>query len=563
MSEATVPMSVFANTIYKNKYAHTVGVNGSSRKEEWAETAERVAKSVMGAYMPSATVEKVQKLIEQRKFMPGGRYLYAAGRRYPQVNSCFLFSAEDHKEGWGELMNKITVSLMTGGGIGVVYNKLRAEGENVSGMGGKSTGPLALMRMVNEAGRYIMQGGSRRSAIWAGLLWSHPDCFKFMAMKNWSAAVHSCRSEDFNFPAPMDGTNISIILDDDFFQAFNDPTWTRTYRLGNSSYTCTHKTARDLYWTSICSMMQTGEPGFSIDIGENSGEHLRNACTEVSSSTTDDMCNLSSWNLAKYDSLEEFEQDQVLGVGFLMCGTLYSKLPVENMYRVREKNRRLGLGLMGVHEWLLKRSYRYEQNPELTKWMEVYALSGQHANLWADKFGVSRPVATRSVAPNGTISIIAETTSGIEPIFATAFKRRYLDGKSWKAQYVIDATAKRLIDGNNVDPELIEDSMTLARDVERRVKFQGWLQQYVDHGISSTLNLPAWGSEHNNEGKVTQFGESLLRHLPNLRGITAYPDGARGGQPLVKVPYHEAAMSQGVEFEDNSELQCKGGVCGI
>jgi hypothetical protein len=105
--------------------------------------------------------------------------------------------------------------------------------------------------------------------------------------------------------------------------------------------------------------------------------------------------------------------------------------------------------------------------------------------------------------------------------------------------YVVDPVAKALIE-SGVDPALIEDSMSLAEDVERRISFQAWIQQYVDHGISSTINLPPWGSKSNNPNTVTQFGKTLLKYLPNVRGITAYPDGARGGQPITRVDYHEA-----------------------
>jgi ribonucleoside-diphosphate reductase alpha chain len=217
---------------------------------------------------------------------------------------------------------------------------------------------------------------------------------------------------------------------------------------------------------------------------------------------------------------------------------------------------------MGCHEWMLKRGYRYGEVDELAAWMRSYTMSGAFANRWADKLGVSRPIATRSIAPTGTISIVAETTSGVEPIFATALKRRYLDGNTWRAQYIVDPTARRLI-ASGVDPALIEDSLTLAEDVERRVSFQVWLQAKVDQGISSTLNIPPWGSSINNEGTVTRFGSILLKYLPQLRGITAYPDGARDGQPLVKVPYNEAIGKEGVIFEDSSEANCPSGVCGI
>jgi ribonucleoside-diphosphate reductase alpha chain len=245
---------------------------------------------------------------------------------------------------------------------------------------------------------------------------------------------------------------------------------------------------------------------------------------------------------------------------FLVCGTLYSKLPLDIMYEVREKNRRLGLGLMGLHEWLLRHNKRYGPDKDLEQYLKVYEGASLYAKSWAGQLSVSCPVATRAIAPTGTISIVAETTSGCEPITYVALKRRYLSGKTWKAQYIVDPTAKRLIE-EGIPEDAIEDSVTLSSDVERRIRFQHWLQKYVDHGISSTINLPPWGSELNNESRVRTFGETLLKYLPGLRGITTYPDGARYGQPLVRVPYQEAIQSEGVEIEEGGN--CKSGVCGV
>jgi ribonucleoside-diphosphate reductase alpha chain len=543
-------MGVFARTIAENKgYAH---LKASGRHEEWSEVAERVAFNVVAPFIPDLA-PRVQKLIEDRKLMPGGRYLYASGRAYPQVNSCFLFRASDSRDGpcgWADTVGKCVNALMTGGGIGVVYSDLRQEGALIRGLGGCSTGPLALMRMVNECARYVRQGGSRRSAVWAGLRWNHPDIFKFITLKDWDDLTVEGRRRDFNFPAPMDTTNISIILDDLFFEAYQD---------------CSHplyNLACDVYWEAVRHMLRTGEPGFSVNIGENSGEELRNACTEVTSRDDSDMCNLASINLARVGSRDEFFEVMDAAIPFLLCGTLYSKLPLPDMYKVRERNRRLGLGLMGVHEWMLARGLRYGPCDELAEWLKAYTLSGSLANRWADRLGISRPVATRSVAPTGTISIVAETTSGVEPVLAVAYKRRFLDGKEWKAQVVVDPTAKRLID-HGVDPSLVEDSLTLAEDVERRMSFQAWLQGHVDHGVSSTINLPPWGSSLNNSATVTQFGNTLLNYLPRLRGITAYPDGARGGQPMTRMTYHDAVSRVGVSFLDGSEEQCPSGVCGV
>lgn len=219
---------------------------------------------------------------------------------------------------------------------------------------------------------------------------------------------------------------------------------------------------------------------------------------------------------------------------------------------------------MGVHEWLLKRGKPYAPDHELWQWLKVYKRSTAFSHEWADEFGISRPVKTRAIAPNGTTSIVAETTSGIEPIFCVAYKRRYLKHLDWHYQYVVDPTAARLI-SEGVDPAMIEDAYDLAANVERRVEFQAWIQQSVDHGISSTVNLPNWGSELNNEKTVRPFGNMLMKHLPDLRGITVYPDGARDGQPLTPVPYAEAMKHSGKEMVEEAANICditKGGSCG-
>lgn len=159
---------------------------------------------------------------------------------------------------------------------------------------------------------------------------------------------------------------------------------------------------------------------------------------------------------------------------------------------------------------------------------------------------------------------MAETTSGIEPIFCVAYKRRYLKGSVWHYQYVVDPTAARLIKAG-VSPNQIEDAYDLSWDVERRVEFQHWMQQAVDHGISSTINLPHWGSEQNNDSTMRPFGEMLMKYLPEMRGITCYPDGARDGQPLTPVPYKEAMEHTGEELTEEVTDVCditKGGSCG-
>lgn len=530
------------------KYAMVIG----DRKEEWPETAKRVATYVMGAVGCDPKLPyDVEQAILQKKFVPGGRYLYASGRPFHQTQNCLLLRVHDSREGWANLMHKATMSLMTGAGIGVDYSQLRPEGSIIKKTGGKATGPLALMQMVNEAGRGIMQGGSRRSAIWAGINWSHPDCTKFITIKNWSQEVIDLKGKDFNFPATLDGTNISVLLDDEFFLAYHQELHPK------------HALAHAIYWLTVRRMLKTAEPGFSIDTGSNSGETLRNACTEITSRDDSDVCNLGSINMARVESLEEMEKLVELSTAFLLAGTVYSDVPYHQVDETRSKNRRLGLGLMGIHEWLLKNNKKYGVDEELGKYLAIYAKSTEVAARYANKWGISPPIKTRAIAPTGTIGIITETSTGIEPIFCVAFKRRYLKGNVTHYQYVVDPTAKRLID-SGVDPDTIEDAYSLADNVERRVEFQAWLQGYVDHGISSTINLPAWGTEQNNENLVRSFGEMLIKYLPRLRGITVYPDAARGGQPLTPVKLSTALKHLGevfVEQADICEITGKG-TCG-
>lgn len=883
------PLSEFAHTILKSKYAHK---KASGHKESWPEIAHRVAQSVCAPYLDKLTVSKIERLIRERKLMPGGRYLYAAGREYHPINNCFLLRAEDSREGWAELNYRTANALMSGGGVGVDYDPIREEGALVRGLGGFCTGPCSLMQIVNEQGRYIKQGGSRRSALWARLGWKHPDIHKFITLKDWPEWLQKKKKEDFNIPATMDGTNISVGLDDEFFRRI----------LGSLHGGYTDAAPEGVYWATIRHMLQTAEPGFSIDVGPNAGETLRNApvtgatrvltreygycpvegvvglpvtlwtgkqwakdvvfsrtgidsptvevgmtggriircepsheflveryqgkgprrhlssvdrvaakelkpgdtlhlslplqrdlvefdpdsytmgflygdgsfrdghaevtlctsekksclsyltaspqlsvtvgcrgeydrlyystdhkrfdgrrkdwfpremfsaplgslasflaglfdadgnydagqhrirlssvhpgflrdvaraletlgvlahvskggpsgyggrvssqlvvaseynetfarivptkrihpdlcgytpyrkssvkvlsvipsdpedvfcadvkvpehsfmaegviisnCTEVSSSDDSDVCNLASLVLPRFASLEEFEEAVDLATAFLVCGSCYSHLPYAKVEGLRQKNRRLGLGLMGFHEWLLRRGYSYGPNEELATWLAAYSTSTEKAHVWCHQLSVSPSIKTRAIAPNGTIAIVAETTSSIEPIFAVAFRRRYLTGSTWKYQYVVDAAAQRLIE-QGVDPDSIEDAYTLAEDVERRVSFQAWVQQFVDHGISSTINLPAWGSSINNESTVKSFGNMLLKYLPNLRGVTCYPDGSRGGQPLKHVKYTTAVRHVGKEYEASheedadfqieeysAEVGCPGGTCG-
>lgn len=546
-------LSGFAKTILDGKYL-------KGEEQDWKDIAARVVKSVVGPHFPDK-VDAVTEAIANREFMPGGRYLANAGFSN-MLNNCFLYRVQDSKEGIADFYRKITVTGMTGGGTGAVWTDLRPRGAMVKSTGGVSTGPCAFMQSTNEIGRGVVNGSSRRMAIWAGLHWYHPDVFEFMAMKDWDEATVAAKAADFSAYAPMDMTNISVILDDEFFAALNDPEWTKVYSWGEHQFEATHDWAQHVYWTAVEKMLKGGEPGLSIDIGENAGENLRNPCCEITSRDDSDVCCLGSVNMARIDSIERMGQVTELGTLFLLCGTLVSEVPHEEVIATRQKNRRLGLGLMGIHEWLIQRGYAYEPNEELGEWLSVWEIvSNTAARAYAREVGCSVPVKVRAIAPTGTIGIIAETTTGIEPLFAAGYKRRYLDEGVWKYQYVVDATAQRMVDQYGIDPDTLETAYDLAHDPGRRLAMQAFVQGYVDHAISSTLNLPAKEAQ---SFTAEEFGTILLEHLPNLRGVTVYPDGARGGQPLNVVSYQEASDWAGFVYEEAGlDQSCVSGVCGV
>jgi ribonucleoside-diphosphate reductase alpha chain len=537
----------FGENVFRFKYAQGPG-------DTWAKLAERLVEDVCGTRwgtLPNLMSESDKKdlveMIRTFKFIPGGRYLYYAGRPSKAYNNCYLLRAEeDTREEWSSVTWRAMSCLMTGGGIGIDYSRLRAAGKELKRTGGTASGPLPLMYAINEIGRNVMQGGSRRSAIYASLNWQHADVYSFLEAKNWNPAIKQLKEADFNAAAPLDMTNISVNYDDAALVGGleNNPVFIK----------------------NVKQALQTAEPGFSFNFGNKQNETLRNACTEVTSEDDSDVCNLGSINLGNISDLEQFKAVVELASKFLVCGTLRADLPYEKVYKVREKNRRLGLGLMGIHEWLLQRGKQYEVDDELKQWLAVYeAESERSANEHCDRFYISRPVAYRAIAPTGSIGILAGTTTGIEPLFAVAYKRRFLtEGTKWKYQYVVDGSAQTLIDQYGVNPEKIESALDLAENYERRIKFQADIQDYVDMSISSTINLPAWGTEKNNESQVQSFTNVLAKYAPRLRGFTCYPDGSRGGQPLTAVPYKEAVAHKDAVYDEIIDV-CSltgGGTCG-
>ena len=269
----------FSEDIFNQKYRHE---NAST----WAELSRTLVEDVCRDEMTYDEKDELIKYITELKFVPGGRYLFYAGKKRKFFNNCFLLRAEeDTREDWANLSWKAESCLMTGGGIGIDYSVYRPRGSALSGTGGTASGAVEKMRMINELGRSVMQGGSRRSAIYASLNWKSGDIEEFLNAKNWhemkigntGSTVFDVKQDDFNYPAPLDMTNISVNYDTKWL--------TRYWTTGNVG---------DVFRKNCRQALSTAEPGFSFNFFDKENETLRNACTEVTSEDDSDLCNLGS-----------------------------------------------------------------------------------------------------------------------------------------------------------------------------------------------------------------------------------------------------------------------------
>jgi ribonucleoside-diphosphate reductase alpha chain len=347
----------------------------------------------------------------------------------------------------------------------------------------------------------------------------------------------------------MDRTNISVTLDDAFFDAYND---------GSNSK---HGWARRVYSETVKHMVSKGEPGFTIDVGSHSGEVLRNACTEITSADDSDVCNLGHLVLPRFGSLSEWREAIKVMTMFLTAGSMYSDMPYEKVGEVRTKNRRLGLGIIGVHEFLMRHGVKYG-SPEAFEILEPYMVEFsralEYANEQQHSFGVSTSVGSTAFAPTGTTGIIAESTPSADALFSAAEIRSVVHASPTQDQrsghVVVDPTAARLV-REGINPSSIEDAYTLAYEPERRFAQQAYIQKYTDHAVSMTVNLPA---PIKGVREAEDFGDSLMKYLPDLRGITCYPNGAIVGQPRKPVDLGWALEREGTVYE-GSEGICIGG----
>jgi ribonucleoside-diphosphate reductase alpha chain len=522
-----IQMSQFAETIYMQKYS-------KDREEVWEDTVDRAVTAVGYSH--------IRRHMEQMAFIPGGRYLYACGRPVHNTSNCYCYRAEDSREGWAGLIGDVSQTLMMGGGVGVNYSNLRASGTPILGTGGVASGPISLMKAIDSVGSHIRQGGSRRSALLGLLHWSHSDIPTYIKCKHRTEAERELKRKDPSFYLPLEGTNISIVFDKDF-------------RL---KYEAGDLFCRQLWKDVMVSAMTTGDPGwFFTEI--NGGLDLSNACSEFRSETNGDSCNLGTVFLNKIRDKDHMAEVVKHAVKFLVRGALYTNRPTEAARQAARANNRIGLGLGGIGHWLLSRGKTYAVDSELRGLLEVYAeVSEREAKKYAIKLGLNPPKNFRAIAPNGTISILAGATGGIEPLFCKAYVRRWMVGEEWKSKVVIDPLVKEFM-AKGIPLNDIYDAYDIG--FSQKLKFLDGIQEFVDMGISSTHNIGARGTEFNNFSWDQEYADTLAKCMDKLSGFTVYPDGAIDGQPLTRLSLEDALAAEHEEYAE--ENTCRGSVCGV
>ncbi|NOQ48602.1 MAG: adenosylcobalamin-dependent ribonucleoside-diphosphate reductase, partial [Methanococcoides sp.] len=388
------------------------------------------------------TEEKFYRMMAGLEFLPNTPTLMNAGTDLGQLSACFVLPVEDSlKDIFGALTNMSLVH-QSGGGTGFSFSKLRPRGDVVKSTKGVASGPVSFMRIFDQATEVIKQGGKRRGANMGILRADHPDIIEFITSK---------QKEGF-----LDNFNISVGVTDEFMKAVEDD---REYDLINPR---TRKAmgklrAKDVFDLIVTMAWRSGDPGL-VFLDEINRKHpiahvgtieSTNPCGEVPLLPYES-CNLGSINLSRMVKDSEIDWEKlrktvIAGVHFLDNVIDANRYPLKEIDKITKDNRKIGLGVMGLAEMFAKLKIPYDskdaietaekvmefiRDESVKKSVELGEKRGSFPNfkssMWEKDYKAMRNATVNTVAPTGTISIIANTSSGIEPIFALSFVRNVM-----------------------------------------------------------------------------------------------------------------------------------------
>jgi len=498
------------------------------------------------------------------EFVPNSPTLMNAGLSLGQLSACFVLPVEDSIEGIFDSVKHMALIHQSGGGTGFSFSKLRPCGDIVRSTKGVASGPLSFMRVFNVATDVIKQGGRRRGANMGILNVDHPDILEFINAK-------SRENEFSNF-------NLSVAVTDDFMDKVkkNKKYFLINPRTGEKQGELSAKHVFDLIATLA---WKAGDPGISFldEINRKNPTpqvgniECTNPCGEVPLFPYES-CNLGSINLSKMvdEDKQEINWQKLrktvrLGVHFLDNIIDENKYPLPEIKEITLSNRKIGLGVMGFAEMLIKLGVPYDSQKAVNtadklmkfiskqarqKSVELGKERGSFTNfkgsVW-DKNGYKtmRNATVTTIAPTGTISVIAGCSSGIEPLFAVAFVRNVMEGT--KLLETNDLFEKKAKQRGFYSKELmnqiarkgsVQDIEDIPHDVKRlfltaleigpdwHVKMQAAFQKHTDNAVSKTVNLPI-DTSSDDVRRVY-----LLAHKLRCKGITIYRYGSKDKQVL-------------------------------
>ena len=538
-----------------------------------------------------ASMEKTQKsqkewekkffaVLEDFKFVPGGRIMHGAGREdiRTTLNNCYVVAVREDsiKAIYDTIINE-ALTYKYGGGCGHDLSALRPAGDAINGTGGESCGPTGFMNLFSENTNTIAQHG-RRGANMQTLRIDHPDIEKFIEIKTGNVDM-------------VKYSNISVLLTHDFMDAVdNDKEFDLTY---NNKVYKTIK-ARTLWNRIIEHAHASAEPGL-LFWDTMKDYHNAEYCSPLVSTNPcaeqplpdGGCCNLGAVNLERFVDengnfmINEFKETVAIGTRFLDNVVDYNinRHALENQKQNATNDRRVGLGILGLGDMLVRMSIKYDSEDALQTVDQIMKIfrdityetsvelaqeKGSFPNFdWKgyskSKFVKNLPKSIRdkisangirnstltTVAPTGSGAIVSRVTSGVEPIFATSYKRRVKKndsyGRSFDEYKVIHPVINQLFGGDKDLPDYVVTSHNI--DPYFRVKMQSVIQKYIDSSISSTVNL----SENITVDTIADI--YMKAYKTGLKGITVYREGSREGILITDKPKEEAAPDETQKIE--------------